>query len=275
MGPFEVSANDIQQLDDGQLRELLRLLLEAEARSRGISLACVFVGGDQNAADGGVDGRVEWKDNPAPEGWFPCRKTLFQSKAENMRPSDLSNELAPKKIVRPFFKDLVRSNGAYIVFSTENCSEGMYKRRLDAMRAAVKSVRGSKKITFDFYDASRIARWSNTFPGVANQVRTFVGKPMAGWQSFGNWSAPEIEDTPDYILDDCPKLTIGGGEPIAITQAISEVRTSLTKPQAIMRLVGLSGVGKTRLAQTLFDDRISLDYSPRPWEWGSGHGVIR
>ncbi len=47
--PFDVTADDVQRLNDDQLREVLRLLLEAEARQRGIPQAAIFIGGDQNA----------------------------------------------------------------------------------------------------------------------------------------------------------------------------------------------------------------------------------
>jgi len=54
-----VTPDEVQLLNDDQLRDLLRLLLEAEARQQGIPLSYIFVGGDQNAANGGVDGRIE------------------------------------------------------------------------------------------------------------------------------------------------------------------------------------------------------------------------
>ena len=36
------------------------------------------------------------------------------------------------------------------------------------------------------------------------------------------------------------------------------MRDQLREPQSVVRLVGLSGVGKTRLVQALFDDRVGV-----------------
>ena len=44
----------------------------------------------------------------------------------------------------------------------------------------------------------------------------------------------------------------------SISSAIDELRDCLALPRKIVRLVGLSGVGKTRLVQALFDVRIGV-----------------
>lgn len=184
MGPFEVTPDDIQRLNDDQLREVLRFLIEAESKKHGIPMSAIRLGGHQNAGDSGVDARVEWVGEPEHTEWFPKRLTDFQSKAEKMAKAKLEEELAPGGAVRPVFDELALKEGAYIVFSTDNCTEGMYKKRIAAMRNTVAKVRISNKITFDFFDASRIARWVNCFHGVANEVRIVVGRPMVGWRPF-------------------------------------------------------------------------------------------
>lgn len=256
-GPFDVTEDNVQLLNDDQLREVLRLLLEAEARQRGVSLACVFIGGDQNAGDGGVDGRIEWVGDPEPSGWIPCRKCLFQSKAETMAAGKLKNELAPNGVVREFFEDLARVSGAYIVFSTDNCSDRMYRLRIAAMHEIVANVPLSGQINFEFYDASRIARWVNCFHGVAHEVRNLIGRPMAGWHPLENWSAPNLDVVPAYLLDDQPKVVIDSSqEQMIISEAIDAVRELIRNHESSTRLIGLSGVGKTRFAQALFDDQV-------------------
>jgi hypothetical protein len=50
---FEITPQDIAQLDDKQLRTLVGLLCEAELRSLAYSTAAVTWGGDQNG--GGLD----------------------------------------------------------------------------------------------------------------------------------------------------------------------------------------------------------------------------
>ena len=78
--------------------------------------------------------------------------------------------------------------------------------------------------------------------------------------------APEGE-LGEYLLDE--KLRIftkwqrssNGLRPL---EAIREIRIQLSQPRSVLRLIGLSGAGKTRLAQALFDLRVgeqSLDPS--------------
>jgi len=55
---FEITAEDIALLNDENLRALVARLCEAEVRRRGFSTSCVTWGGNQNAADGGIDVRV-------------------------------------------------------------------------------------------------------------------------------------------------------------------------------------------------------------------------
>lgn len=58
---FEITPKDISHLDDRQLRTLVGLLCEAELRRRGDSVVAVTWGGNQNAADGGLDVRKHTK----------------------------------------------------------------------------------------------------------------------------------------------------------------------------------------------------------------------
>ncbi len=67
-GMFEITADDIAALNDEDLRSLVALLCEAELHSRGLSGSAVTWGGDQNAADGGVDVRVAKESTVAPCG---------------------------------------------------------------------------------------------------------------------------------------------------------------------------------------------------------------
>ena len=54
---FEISGNDIRNLGDADLRSLVARLAIAELRAKGLPLSAVTAGGDQDAADGGLDVR--------------------------------------------------------------------------------------------------------------------------------------------------------------------------------------------------------------------------
>ncbi|TGQ04886.1 MULTISPECIES: hypothetical protein [unclassified Mesorhizobium] len=254
MTVFEVTKEMIVRLEDEQLRQLLCRLLEAEARARSIPLSAIAVGGNQTAGDGGVDGSIAWNGPPNPEGWLPQRMIYFQSKAEVMGPAKLTKEMRPGGVVRSIFTELAAVRGAYIVFSSDDPSKSSRDARLTAMRAALADVAGSDQIALDFYGADKIARWSNEHLGVALWLLEETGRPLAGWRRYGAWSAP---DNPGqlYLVDDTARATIHDRE-LPMRDAVAAMREILARPGGVVRLIGLSGMGKTRLAEALFDDRL-------------------
>lgn len=77
MTAFEITKEMIVGMKDEQLRQLLRRLLEAEARARNIPLSGIAVGGNQTAGDGGVDGSIAWTGLPTLK--VGCRGERFTS----------------------------------------------------------------------------------------------------------------------------------------------------------------------------------------------------
>ena len=61
---FQIAPDLIQRLDDKQARKLIAHLCEADIARAGIA-PCVYYGGDQRAADDGVD--VEVAGTPAKD----------------------------------------------------------------------------------------------------------------------------------------------------------------------------------------------------------------
>jgi hypothetical protein len=68
---MEITADDIARLNDEQLRAVVARSCEAELRERGYSAAQVTWGGNQNAADGGIDVRVALPPGNVIEGYVP------------------------------------------------------------------------------------------------------------------------------------------------------------------------------------------------------------
>jgi hypothetical protein len=84
-------------------------------------------------------------------------------------------------------------------------------------------------------------------------------KAIPGWRSYGAWAYAPEGVTGEYLLDDTLRIQTGKKEAEGGFQAIEgirHIRDRLREPGKIVRLVGLSGVGKTRLVQALFDHRI-------------------
>ncbi|WP_151810714.1 hypothetical protein [Acinetobacter bereziniae] len=87
----------------------------------------------------------------------------------------------------------------------------------------------------------------------------FTEQTLKGWQRLDDWSntKAKLEDT--YFIDNDVKVIVPNHQnknEVNIVEGINEIRIKLKEGGSSVRLVGLSGVGKTRFAQALFDQRI-------------------
>lgn len=257
---FDVTPDDINQLNDSDLRELVGRLCEAELSNRGLSPAAVTWGGNQTAADGGLDVRVELPLGTSIEGFIPCSATGFQVKKPDMPRSEIISEMRPKDMIRPVIQELADEAGAYIIVSsTGSTADRPLRDRRNAMREALSDVTNAGQLHTDFYDRTRLATWVRLYPGLITWVKERVGRAFDGWRPYGAWSGVAENVDAEYLLDDKLRLHLGKHQDApaqSVAQAIDELRDELIQPGKIVRLVGLSGVGKTRLAQALFDSRI-------------------
>jgi len=94
----------------------------------------------------------------------------------------------------------------------------------------------------------------------------FTEQPIQGWQRFGDWSSTRTDIEAEYFIDDNIKVISPNHKDkneLNVVEGINEIRQLLSHVGNSVRLVGLSGVGKTRFAQALFDERIgenNLEY---------------
>jgi hypothetical protein len=257
---FEITGDDIAALNDGDLRNLVALLCEAELRSHGLPTSAVTAGGNQDAADGGVDVRVALAADTKIVGFVPRANTAFQVKVPDMPRSAILGEMKPSGDLRPAIKALAHKAGAYvIVSSTGSTSDSALQDRRDAMAEAVASLPNASSLALDFYDRNRIASWVRNHPGFIPWVRQRIGDAIQGWQSYGPWAYDPEGTAGEYILDESLRVRTGkkdDGDGLGAVAGIHRIRDVLRERGKVIRLVGLSGVGKTRLVQALFDARI-------------------
>jgi hypothetical protein len=257
---FEVTSDDIALLNDEDLRALVGLLCEAEARSRGFSASSVTWGGNQNAADGGLDVRVALPDSAGIDGFVPRPTTGFQVKTSHMPRAEILDEMQPDGTLRPVICDLAHRSGAYIIVSSKSStSDVALQNRRAAMREAVKDLPNAAALALDFYDRGRLASWVRDHAGLIPWVREKIGRSIRGWRSYGGWAFDPEGENGEYLLDDELRVltnTEGKDGELRATEGIKRIRDRLRNPRAVARLVGLSGVGKTRFAQALFDGRV-------------------
>lgn len=258
---FEITPEDIAQLDDKQLRTLVGLLCEAELRSRGYSTAAVTWGGDQNAKDGGLDVRVSLPDDQVIEGFIPRRSTGFQVKKQDMPPRAIAGEMCPNGVLRPVIGELAESGGAYILVSSEGSTadSALANRR----KAMVEAARGlAAQFALDFYDRTRLASWVRSHAGLVIWVRRAIGRAIQGWEPFEAWAYPAGGIKAEYLLENGVRIRPRPSKSdtyLTAEAALTKIRELLGNSGSVVRLVGLSGVGKTRFVQALFDSRVGND----------------
>jgi hypothetical protein len=261
---LSITTSDILALDDEQARELVARLCRAELARQGISPSAVTWGGDQRAADGGVDVRVDVVPLVTLSGYVKAAQCAFQVKAEPFPASKIAPEMAPHGKVRPALLDLAATGGAYIIVSTrDKAGDKALRNRLAAMHLCLSEHGLAGRVTLDFYDSRRILDWVEQHPPIISWVQHALGRPNMGWRPYGPWAYREIDLSGEYIVDERVKVFIPNvDDGVSTLTAIDSLRSELRLQNVSIRIVGLSGVGKTRLVQALFDDRVVTATSP-------------
>src|SRR5437867_2818014 len=200
---FEISGNDISSLGDADLRCLVARLATAELRPKGYPLSSVTAGGDQDAADGGLDVRVECPTDITDPDFVPRRLTGFQVKKPDMPAAAIRAEMRPNGVLRDVIRELADASGAYVIVSAQgSVADKPLVGRRQAMREALSDLPNAAQLHTDFYDRDRIATWVNQYPGIAAWVRNRVGRPLSGWSGIGDWEGRGKSNLKPYLSDD-------------------------------------------------------------------------
>lgn len=260
---LELTPADITALDDGQLRELVARLAEAELREQGIARSSVHAGGAQEAADGGLDVSVATTQALTRPSFVPRAKTGFQVKKHTMGRGGCKKEMLDEDELKASIQALADAKGAYVIVSgKDNCSAKMYDERIAGMKEALEGHADGDDLHLDFYGCDRLALWLKSHPGVALWAREKLGKPLAGWRPYGRWAATPPADKDEFLADPHPCVIDGSSSdktPKAVLDGIQLARDRLRSGTHAVRITGLSGVGKTRFAQALFEEGVGQD----------------
>lgn len=263
---FELEAVDISSLNDGDLRDLVARLSEAELIQQGIPPSGVTWGGAQEAADGGLDVSVRSVGRISNPNFVPRENTGFQVKKHSMGRAACRKEMEEDGRPKTILADLAARKGSYIIVSgKDDCSDKMLSERLAGMREAVTDLQGKHDLHLDFYGRDRISAWLRRHPSVALWARSRLGKPLAGWQPFGRWAATPPDQDDEFLTDKHPCVIDANSsskKPRPILEGIQLTRDRLRKSGSTVRITGLSGVGKTRFAQALFETNVGINALP-------------
>lgn len=257
---LEIVGDDIALMADDDLRELIGLLCEADYRLDSLPTRSIRWGGHQDARDGGIDVSVCDTVTPPRNSFIRRSITGFQVKKTNMTRSKILKEMCPNDVLRPAIKELIKDKGAYVIVSSNaSVTDTTLCNRIDAMKEAIENEDDHENLHIEFLDRGRIATWVRSHPSLVLWVRNKIGRPLKAWRSYENWSNRQGEPDEEYLLDNGLRLhdsqtRMNVGK--SVMDGLARIRAALRTPGTSVRLVGLSGVGKTRFTQALFDTRI-------------------
>jgi hypothetical protein len=236
---LSVSADEIRALNETLLVELLRQLIHLEADAGGLLRSGIHVPAQINVADGGEDGRVEWTGGPEHTVYLPSRLVLFQVKATDMPPAKCVAELREKEgSVKERILSTINAGGTYVVFCNRPCTQAMIDERVARMREALGGQRpGVDSPAVDFWDANKIADWANLhYPAALWVIERVRPGGILPFQSLEKWGSDKRVAEFRFVGD------------ARVEQITGEIEQSLSGPRKVVRISGLSGLGKTRLA---------------------------
>ncbi|MCK5216544.1 MAG: hypothetical protein KAJ93_02085 [Methanosarcinales archaeon] len=239
---LEITPDDINKLDEIQLTQLLLRLLRMEAQKFEIPKSCISGSLEIKASDGGEDAHIRWYDGPEKTEWIPNCDTLFQCKAEDIGPKRSKDEILSEGELKPRVKEVLDNSGSYVLFFTQKCNQKMKGDREKKIREGIQSTGVTYYETVDIkiYDANAISMWVNEYASTVVQVCNWIGRhllsSMNTWEDFRKYIDSDVEYVKDEIL----------------SSHISQLKTHFVGTKKVTRIVGLSGLGKTRLAFEVF-----------------------
>lgn len=235
--PFEIGGEHIEHINETLFPKLLRRLLHAEACTHGVPIDGIHVAGNTKARDGGEDGRIEWRGGADRTPNLPCRLNQFQLKAGDVKPAQAGKDVVRGGKVQPMVGAVLEAGGHYRLLCTRRYTRQAIENRVQRIREA---LRGTGVLIDDgqitVWDADQIADWVNQHPAVAiwAKERTQLGT-VGPFRSWTYWARHPDHDNSPWVPD----------------ERLSKLRDrmrELERLQRILRLVGLSGIGKSRLA---------------------------
>lgn len=254
-GPWEVAELDIEAIKEPRrLHALLQRLLECELAANRLSVRSASVCLNVTNPDGGEDALVIWEGDPPETTHIPHRRTLFQAKTGAFAVADFKKEpfnfkkerldngkFKTTKTLKRRVEENLNEGGAYAFF----CGGVSFKREdkekaTSELRKALGAA--ADAIPIRIYGNNDIASWVNLHAAAKLLVLGWLGKAdLTTYMTWDDWDAfprpfPNPPWVPNAQMDDL----------------ISQIKAQFREPRQILRLLGQSGLGKSRILLEAF-----------------------
>ncbi len=240
--PFSVTVAQIQALTERTLPELLERLLRAEAHVHDLAPVDVLVSSNIHAPDGGEDGRIQWRNGPDHTPFLPGRLCQFQSKAGETSPYQAGADVLTKEgTVKDMVSSVLEDGGHYIML----CAHPFTRKQAAARETRIRERLHDAGLQVSehqihFRGAEQIAGWVNHYPSVVAWVQETTQLGATGpFNSWDHWDG-RTEHSVEWVADD----RLGGVRDL--------LQEKLAEARGIARVVGPSGIGKSRLLLEAF-----------------------
>ena len=236
--PLEVSAAHVMALSPRRLAVLVERLLVAEALSSGLPMEGIHVAAEITVGDGGEDARIAWSGGPDHTPHLPRRLTQFQLKATKLSPAAAATEVrTSNRALKPMVREVMSAGGVYVLV----LSQTSVKQKLNKHEASIREAVRAAGLTIDdeqvsVRDASQIANWANAHPSVAAWLLQRTQPGIAGpFRDWTHWAGRYEHERSPWVVD---------ARLLAFQQGLREL---IATPRGVARVLGPSGVGKSRL----------------------------
>jgi len=248
MNPFyEVTFEDINKLNAISLCTLMLKLIYLEASAYNIPKSCVSGSLNITARDGGQDGSISWIGGVENTDMFPTRNCMFQNKATAFGPQECYNELfkdiSKSNELRPMLLEVANGRQHYVIFNNKSLDEQDIKKRKDKIIEGYNHAgySGVLETNISIYGSVQIAEWTNVYYASIIFVKEFLGQAVSSnFQMWERWSNYPEYNRLQYEQDE------------ERSKVIYDIKNLLTEPQKVARLIGLSGLGKSRMILEMF-----------------------
>ncbi|MBN2090408.1 hypothetical protein JW964_12415, partial [candidate division KSB1 bacterium] len=241
--PFTISTKDLTILSPERAVIFFRRLLWAEASKVGIGKYLINCPDCINVADGGIDAHVI-NASPQSDNMIPIGTSGFQIKASDLSPCKCKKELHQgENLKNPLKSEIVRileNQGTYVLVLFAEITPQQITDRKNAISEELKQYGYNNSIRI--YTANIIQGFAEQFIS----IKTWFKADSNQCLSFDKWGEySDINQPKKFVLN--PNRS----------QVIEGIKTKLRNPDnkcPVFRIVGLPGIGKTRIVYEALND---------------------